>query len=421
MADVLAGECCLRHRVPAGDGVLMRPVRVIACGAAATLTTVAAVAGVPGTASGAARPGTGAAGASAVRVAVPRTFLANSITWISPRRGWVLGAARCGARTCTDVIATSNGGTTWTLRGKVPAHIPQVGEPGSGVSQIRFATTRIGWSFGPGLYRSGNGGRSWARQRVPGHGRQILALAATATTTYAMVSPCAFGTGLCHGRGPLSLWRTATRTGRRWTRIRLALPINDFAGVAAFGRTAYAVDAQRNVTGRRDKFYASTDGGRHFTARPVPCDSRPGSALWQAVPTSPTHVTLLCFGPTGPQPGQATKTAYRSANTGKTYTFAGATPVPGATMQTTFLAASPSGNLAVTTSSGGSLIYINDSHRRTWSTAVNLGDGGRGWNDIIYVTNTRGWVIYSPVGFFHGLGKIFTTRDSGRHWHAITP
>jgi hypothetical protein len=117
----------------------------------------------------------------------------------------VLGVAPCGAKTCTDVIATSNGGRTWKLRGTVPARIPQVGNPGSGVSEIRFGTARIGWSFGSRLYRTRNGGRSWARRRVPGHGRQILALAATARTTYAMVSPCAFGTGLCRHRGPLSL------------------------------------------------------------------------------------------------------------------------------------------------------------------------------------------------------------------------
>jgi photosystem II stability/assembly factor-like uncharacterized protein len=397
----------------------MRPVRVIACGVGAALATVTVLAGVPGTAA-AALPGIGA-GTSAVRVTVPKLFKANSITWVSPRRGWVLGAAPCGGKTCTDVIATGNGGTAWTLRGTVPARIPQVGQPGSGVSEIRFATTQIGWAFGPGLYRTGNGGRSWAPQPVPGGGRQILALAATAATTYAVVSPCAFGTGLCHGRGPLSLWRTASLTGRTWTRAPLTLPINDFAGVSAYGKTAYAVDSQRNVTGRRDKFYASTDNGRHFSSRPVPCDSHPGSALFQAVATSATHVALLCFGPTGPQPGEATKSAYRSADTGKTYTYAGATPVAGATFQTTQLAASPSGNLAITSSSGGSFIYINDSRKRAWTTAVNLGDGGRGWNDIVYVSNSTGWIVYSPVGFFHGLGKIYTTRDGGHHWHAITP
>lgn len=54
---------------------------------------------------------------------------------------------------------------------------------------------------------------------------------------------------------------------------------------------------------------------------------------------------------------------------------------------------------------GGSFIYINDSHQRAWTTAVNSGDGGRGWNDIVYASNSQGWVIYSPVGFFYGLGN----------------
>jgi photosystem II stability/assembly factor-like uncharacterized protein len=343
------------------------------------------------------------------------------MSWISPRRGWVLGAARCGAKTCTDVIATTDGGVTWKLRGRVPAQIPPVGEPGTGVSAIRFGTPAAGWSFGPRLYHTSNGGRSWARRPVPGRGRQILALAATATTTYAIVSPCAFGTGLCRGRGPLSLWRTATRTGRTWTRIPVTLPINDFAALAAHGTTAYALDSQRDVNGRRDRLYASTDSGRHFSARPVPCDRLPGSALWEAVATSATRVALLCFGPAGPQPGQATKTVYRSASTGKSWIFAGATPVPGAQLQSTHLAASRSGNLAVTTASGGSFIYLNVSHRRAWTTAVALGDGGRGWGDIAYVTNRKGWAIYSPAGFFNGAGRILRTRDGGHHWRVITP
>src|SRR5690348_9234193 len=133
-----------------GEGVLM--IR----GPGAVLATVAVLAGIPAGAARATLPGTGE-GITAARAAVPRQFRANSITWISPRRGWVLGAARCGAKTCTDVIATSNGGATWKLRGTVPAQIPQVGEPGSGVSQVRFGTAQAGWAFGPRLYRTGDG------------------------------------------------------------------------------------------------------------------------------------------------------------------------------------------------------------------------------------------------------------------------
>jgi len=38
---------------------------------------------------------------------------------------------------------------------------------------------------------------------------------------------------------------------------------------------------------------------------------------------------------------------------------------------------------------GGSFIYINDSHQRAWTTAVNSGDGGRGWNDIVYAATAK--------------------------------
>jgi hypothetical protein len=360
--------------------------------------------------------------AVAVAVAVPTApvptgFKAASVTWVSPQQGWVLGAARCGTKTCTDVIATTDGGSSWHLAGVVPAPIPQIGQPGTGVTEIRFATAAVGWAFGPGLYRTATGGRTWAAEPVPGGGKQILSLATTPTGTYAVVSPCAFGTGLC-SRQPLSLWRTATLTGPSWTQVGVSLPANDVADVAAYHATVYVVDAQRDVTGLADKFYASTDG-IHFAARPVPCDRQPDIALAQAVPTSATHVALLCVGDLGsPQPGDATKYAYRSGNTGLTDTYAGAMPVLGVRAQ---LAASPTGNLAAISANGGSFIYINDSLKTTWTTAVFFGDGGRYWNDILYVTGSKGWVIYSPVSYFHGLGKIYVTTDSGHHWNLITP
>ena len=90
----------------------MRPVHVMISVAGATLATAAALAGIPAAAATATPPGTGA-GITAARAPVPRLFRANSITWISPRRGWVLGAAPCGAKTCTDVIATTDGGRHW--------------------------------------------------------------------------------------------------------------------------------------------------------------------------------------------------------------------------------------------------------------------------------------------------------------------
>ena len=61
-----------------------------------------------------------AAGPSA---AVPKQFRASSINWLSSQRGWLLGSAPCGRKSCTDVLASSNGGTRWSLAGLIKTPI----------------------------------------------------------------------------------------------------------------------------------------------------------------------------------------------------------------------------------------------------------------------------------------------------------
>jgi hypothetical protein len=47
---------------------------------------------------------------------------------------------------------------------------------------------------------------------------------------------------------------------------------------------------------------------------------------------------------------------------------------------------------------------------------IGSGDGGAGWNDVTYVSAKVAWVVYSPAELFPGLGKLYVTRDAGRHW-----
>src|SRR5207245_346090 len=103
-------------------------------------------------------------------------------------------------------------------------------------------------------------------------------------------------------------------------------------------------------------------------------------SLTQVVPTSPTDVAILCVG--DPGAFKADKFVYRSTNTARTDSYAGATDRHGYDSQ---LAASPSGNLAVASSSDGSFIYTNNTGKTTWTMRVAYSDGGRGWNDIVYV------------------------------------
>ena len=368
-----------------------RAVRVIA---AVALTCAATI-----------TPGPALAWSGGPGASVPAGFEANSVTWLSAQRGWVLGAAACGKNACAEVIGTTDAAMTWRLIGTVGAPIAEFGGR-PGITEIRFATPAVGWAFGTYLFRTSTGGKFWARVPIPGGGKQVLALAAGPTQTYAVVTGCAWGAGICPR--PLSFWRIPTGGRGGWARIPLRLPPNDGADVAVFGATVYVLDEQLQF-GRPDLFYASTDG-RHFTARPAPCNHAKDLALIQAVPMSADRVAMLCDGTPGFS--KAVKTVYVSADTGKTDTYAGQMGLFGIQAQ---LAASPSGNLAVASTSNGSFIYINDTHKQAWTMVEGIGDGGAGWNDITYVTNSQAWVVYRPADS-SGTGQLWATHDAGLHW-----
>ena len=178
----------------------------------------------------------------------------------------MLGHAPCGGTVCTYVIGSTDGGKTWQRRGSVAAPIAGIGEPDRpGVTEVAFATAKAGFVFAPYLFRTSNGGHTWTRMAIPGGGGQVLDLESNASAAFALVSPCKWAS-FHNCTGQLSLWRTSTLTGTGWTRIPMRLPRSTRGDVAVHGQSVYVVDPQEDITGKKDKFYASTDGGQHFAA-----------------------------------------------------------------------------------------------------------------------------------------------------------
>lgn len=302
---------------------------------------------------------------------------------------------------------------TWRLIGIINAPIPKLGLTRRGITEIRFATPTVGWAFEPGLFRTANGGKTWKSMPIPGHGKQVLDLAVTSDAAYVIVSLCAFEAGICGGK-PLTAWRTnLARTS--WTQLPVSLHANSAANISAYGRTVYAVNSLLNGP-HPAQLYASTDGGHHFSTRHVPCSSAELHNLIQAVPYSATKAAFLCDG--NPGFGKAVKAVYRSADTGKTDTYAGTMSLWGIQAE---LTVSPSGNLAVATWSIGSFIDINDTPGTIWHQIIGSGDGGAGFNDITYVSKRVAWVVYGPADMFSGYGQIYKTSDAGRHWALVKP
>jgi photosystem II stability/assembly factor-like uncharacterized protein len=338
---------------------------------------------------------------------VPKNFKAQSMSWLTPKHAWVLGTGKCSPRPCSDVVATPDGGGSWSFVGSLPVPIEKAGSGrANGVTEIRFATRNVGWAFGPALVQTTDGGQTWTRVALPAPGKQVLSLATNRSGAYTVLSTCRYGRGLC--KKPLTFWHLTPKGA--WKQIDLDLPVNVGADVATFGKTVYVVDNTLFTGGDQDKVYAATDG-KTFSSRPSPCDHAQDLALYQVVPTSATDVSELCIG--DPGMSKAVKTVYRSTDTGTTLEPAGQAGVYGIQSQ---LAASKTGNLAMSSQSDGSFIYVNNTGGTNWTMPVGIGDGGLGWNDIVYTRNKVAWVVYAPAGGFEPQGVLYVTRDAGDSW-----
>jgi photosystem II stability/assembly factor-like uncharacterized protein len=334
-------------------------------------------------------------------------FHAESQSWVSPEDGWMLGLAPCGRVTCTTVIGTTDGARTWRTLGTLNA--PLGFDQATGVTEVRFADGLHGWAFEPALWATSDGGATWERQTPPGGGRQVLALGGDADAVYAVVSPCSFER-LC-GRA-VTLWRT-TPGGGSWTQVPLTLPA--FSGftevtVAVHGPVAYLAIP---TPGSNDPdVFDVTDDGQEWSARPDPCVKSDNEYLSSVAPISDTEVALVCQDDIGF--GTAAKRVLRSSDTGKTTSPAGTLPLYGIVTQ---LAATPDGTLVASSYSIGSWIYRNGGGQ-TWTTSEDLGDGGIGWNDIVFTTNQVGFVIHGPAFCCggQGPGELWQTGDGGVSW-----
>ena len=339
---------------------------------------------------------------------VPAGFAATSVTWVSPDEAFVLGTAPCAHAPCTSIVRTLDRGASWT---GLPAPVVPVGEPSLGTAPvvwgIRFATPQIGFVFGDGLWQTTDGGEQWTQDHFVPDG-SILSLAIVAGQVLVLDASCNSGGG-CDEVGMLS---RRPLTGGPWTPViksavtSLIDPddlINTQAGVAA-------------VVAGHDVF-VTHDGGLTHTLYPVPC------ALASGVPsvavTSATGLVALCTGEG--YTGHTIKQTFVSDDDGVSWTKAGAPSPDG---DGGVLAATPAGNVVIATESAASWLFYSPDDAQTWRIVDEQPDGGAGWADLGFTTDTDGVVIHGPAvndaNTQQRPGQLFLTSDGGATWHQVT-
>ena len=341
-------------------------------------------------------------------------------TWVSAQMGWVLGEGQPGCPSCVVIKHTDGGGITWSAL-PVPIGRPRnLASYSYGclvhgcVSQIVFANPEDGYLFGPDLYVTTDGGRTWHRQA----GRPTLALVRVAP---GMVWRLTYTHGGCPGPCGLSLLQQRAGAST-WTTVRSPFDGIDIGVTPQLVSTDSArviVAIYRNIAGgvmSHAAFYITTNLGRSWSIRADPCGGTFRTEK-DAVSTSaagPNLVVVECMA----KGDSNTGFVMVSHDGGKS--FGPRRPIPPSLFGAMVAAASAStivlasGNI----NGGGAFTYLVETSTNdgmTWRTVLrdpeNLTGSAAGGSYLAFISPTVGhWIGYG--------NRLWTTTDGGEHWTA---
>jgi hypothetical protein len=374
---------------------------------------LAAAACSPGGASG------GAPLAATVRATSPapsagtakQPVAALSASFLSRSTGWLLAEPWCASCAHPDgtvlLRKTTDGGLTWFAVPAPPAPPADMYNPSpspDAVGRVLFTTSRDGWAFGPGLWRTTNGGATWRRVPVPGPvadvvvagGRMLLATRAgsPADSVRVRVYTAALGE---------DDWRAVAGT-----------VLTGFGGpsLAVSGRTGYLL-----VTGpypsRPVLVAGPVTGSAPWRPLPEPCS--PGWEWSTALAAAPGGWVFVGCG-NEPGAGNQLKTAYLSSDGGQHWSQAASPPFGG------YLSSAAMTTAGTIFLSGGRMdIYLSGNRGRGWYESPSLA-GANGMANAGFslvgapVTGTFGVAVQEGVS----TRQVWLTSDGGLRWTPVT-
>jgi photosystem II stability/assembly factor-like uncharacterized protein len=356
---------------------------------------------------------------------VPAGFQPVSVTFVSQRTGWVLGAVPCSQGSCAAVAETRDGGMSWTSQGAPPVALPGgagtggAGGPASSAGFIRFANLLDGWIVAPAaqsasggslVWYTPDGGRTWSGIANPGGANATVEDIEASDGVAHMVVLSQSGVG---GSGPGMVVFTTPVGQNAWTESPVSIPVGGgpvpSAQLVLQGPSGWIVENDRTVVGGAEL------AGRAWTPWTPPCTKINGPAVLAA--SSPSSLVALCFqwlwgGPPGTTP---TEYLYTSSDGGANFTQAGRVPFQDATVTA---ASQPAGtpSTVVLAVSGGRVGFLDSTF-----------DGGRTWQlvyktlgtvDFVgFTTAAQGVAIASASA--SGPSEMLMTFDGGHNWAPV--
>jgi len=348
-------------------------------------------------------PDTGVSSPTVAGADVPAGFSAVSVTFVSPKDGFVLGSARCATGPCTAVLRTGDAGKTWHRIGAPVASVLATGPAPQAISRIRFATVNDGWAFGPELWATHDGGGTWTSVGLGGAAAgQVLDLEASAGTVH-LVTIRPAGDQYRYeiwssGVGRDDWYRAAT------TFPHGAAPVQD-ARFVLHGTDGWLVINERVV-------YAGAMLHQRTWSRWTPPCADLGGPATATAPTSKDVVAVCQEGQWGGSGPPQTR-LHVSTDGGATFARVGP-DLP----EVSSSPASPTPQTIAITSvvDGVPEIRASFDGGQTWA-AVYRGPSNDFVSELGFTTATQGIaVVAGPNG---SSGALIMTTDSGHHWRTV--
>ena len=338
---------------------------------------------------------------------VPPNFQPTSVTFIGTHTGWVIGQAgttgHCATQYCTSMARTDDAGKTWTGF-RAPVTGPADG--GTGVSQVRFLNLSDGWAFGPQLFATHDGGRTWSQ--VVTNGERVTALETVGSRAFALFASCT-GTGAAFATGctSYSLY-SSPASADDWTAVGPAT-----TGLAGGASSLVLTGTRGYLLAPDGMLYAGPVNGSApwQPVKAIPCpvgtplaSGQPTGALLAAADAA--NLVLVCASSSVPGTQQA-KHVFTSADGGIVWQNAVAAPAEGLA---TSVAATPGGTDVLATTRG---IDVQPPGSAAWQAAtVNGASPAGGFGYVGMTTDEQG--IALPAN--PAAGTVWFTFDGGKTW-----
>jgi len=336
----------------------------------------------------------------------------QDLSWLSTTEGWALATQACATGSCARLAYTTDGGDQWQQLPDPPTAASR-DCPLNGttcVSGVRFATSMVGYLFGPSLLMTTDGGHTWQLQAGP--------LVETLTVADGVVFRVAYGHSGCPGpcqptlqEAPFGSGTWQTLIGQLSTPDRSSLAQIVASGqdllVAMYGSQAGPFSAQATV-------YRSTDVGGSWQLMSDPCAVQGPSGVEEDLIDLAGAPGGFFAGLCSPHVGTGSF-VMTSTDGGSSWQKVGALPAGQILNE---LAAASSSTLAVSTgaTSGAgpftAQVFVSTDGGQRWTRAA---------SDSQQITSmgVPAWLGFetSQVGRWIGdPHSVWTTDDGGNHW-----